>query len=419
MHYEWFEQDIETAWSHHLITEWYKIQSHVRKHSDKYLPLPNFKINAKLHHAWGMWHKDTRTITISLDLLKKFEWAAVVHVLKHETAHQIVDELLHVNAKPHGETWHLACDMVGIPHVRCDSQANLDSFKGQLPSNPAIETIRKLIIHGNDCAVTKEESQLFLNKAQSLMIKYNIDANTIHGIEHNNTFYAFRPVGPIVDGHRAWLGFLANMVCDYYNVSCIWIHCSNKQMRLEFYGTPDNLDIAEYVFHALITQAEYLYEQYKQQKQEKQNRLNAFRNASPQPLIDWSTYFLNLSTTELQQAHLDLTQALNDAHEAETTYYPDNRISKRAFMKGLVAGYSAKLSTEKTIIFDKIKAEDKAIIHRASKVLRDKFEDYYHPTNFSYGHSRGAGYSDGHKAGSNLTLSQGIHSNGNRSLQLK
>jgi len=414
MNYQWFENDINSAWASHLVTEFEKIQKEVFDNCHKSLRLPNFKINTTSHKIWGTWDKNTRTISLSIDLLRKFEWPAVVRVFRHEVAHQIVDELLNIESKPHGEAWKLACQMVNIPPVVSDSQQNLESFKGDFPTNPTIDKIRKLIVYGNDNGISQEESQVFLNKAQELMIKYNVDVNSIQGVKYNNTFHIFRPVGPLVDGHKTWLGIMATLVCDFYNVTCIWKPAPNRQKYIEFFGTPDNLDIAEYVFHALITQAEYLYNTFKEKHQEE---INESKSLNPKP-VDFNSLFQGLSHDELVQAQEYLTASLIESRKPKI-YKNYRRISKRAFMQGLVHGYRQKLQKEKQIIFDTIKAEDKAIITRAHILLKEEFEEFYHPHNISYGRSRGSGYNDGHLAGSNLSLARGISSNGNRNYMLQ
>jgi hypothetical protein len=147
--------------------------------------------------------------------------------------------------------------------------------------------------------------------------------------------------------------------------------------RIEFFGTTDNLDVAEYVFHALLTQAEDLWNEYKTNHQEK---------------------YKNDPDYKYQNQH--------------------SRISKRAFMQGLVNGYTSKLNKEKTIIFNTISPDDKALISTGDKMLREAFDKKYHPCSHHVGCSNGKGYWDGHTAGSKLTLAQGVKAGTNRTLML-
>lgn len=379
MNYQWFEQDINDAWITNLLVTYSEIQDEFYKHTVKTLAIPNFIINNNLNYRWAEWNKSTRTITFSINLLRNYEWAAVKHVMKHEVAHQIVDEYFNIEAMPHGDAWKKACLILDIPPNVSDSHITLDSFKGGNPST-IIEKIRKLILHGNDHHISQEESQLFLNKAQELMIKHNVSMQNIQGVQ-SNTFYAFRPVGPLVDGHKTWLGQISTLVCTFYNVQSIWLHCKNKR-RLEFFGTKDNLDVAEYVFHALLTQAEYFWEQYKSEHQSK------FKNDP--------NYRSQIGNSYNGNSH---------------------RISKRAFIQGLVTGYQSKLRKEQSVVLDSISPNDKAIISANDGILRDTFEKKYNPRKLTATSTTGQGYSDGHAIGKNLTLAQGItRSTSNRSL---
>jgi predicted SprT family Zn-dependent metalloprotease len=420
MQYQWFEQDIDAAWSYKLLTEYDTIQRIVHKATGHWLNIPNFKISPDMTTKWGNWNPQTRTITLSLNLLRNYEWAAVVHTLKHETAHQIVDELLDLNTRPHGEAFKLACTILGIDGERCHSDQVKSSFKGRFQASPTIEKIRKLIIHGNDHGISQEESSLFLGKAQELMIKYQVSLHQIYN-EQSSTFYTVRPVGPLVDQHKSWLGQIAVMISKFYSVSCIWMYAPNGKRRIEFYGTPENLDIAEYVFHALITQAEYLWEQF---KNEHQNQLSQDRLGKPvnhRPL-NYQELFANCSTTELLEAQSFLLPALEKAiNERKSSYgkwftipAKQRKISKKAFMTGLVTAYTLRLAKEKQVIFDTVTPNDKALIHNGEQLLKAAYQKHYKPRDLgSTSYVRGKGYSEGVKAGSTLTLAKGVTTSNN------
>lgn len=380
MNYRWYEQDISDAWISKLFTTYGEISNEVSCQCQKNLTEPNFKINPNLNYRWAEWDKTTRTITFSLNLLKQFEWEAVKHVMKHEVAHQIVDEIFVIEHLPHGAAWQKACTILNIDPNVTESATMLSKYKSSNTS-PMIEKIHKLLLHGNDCHISQEESQLFLNKAQELMIKHNISMLNVQGIQ-SDAFYVFRPVGPLVDGHKSWLGNFASFITSFYNVQSIWLSCNGKK-RIEFFGTPDNLDVAEYVFHALLTQAEYLWQEYKTNHQDK------FKNDP------------------------DYRSKMGNTYNGNS-----RRISKKAYMQGLINGYRSKLTREKTIIFDSISPSDKAIISTGDKMLRDAFEHKYHPCKHYQASSNGNGYSDGHIAGSKLTLAQGVKTSCNRMLML-
>ena len=63
----------------------------------------------------GRWVPALRTIELSRELLARHGWGALEEVLKHEMAHQYVDEVLRVQGEPpHGPTFRRICDERGI-----------------------------------------------------------------------------------------------------------------------------------------------------------------------------------------------------------------------------------------------------------------------------------------------------------------
>lgn len=63
----------------------------------------------------GSWDSQTRTITLSREALERLTWDSVMGLLKHEIAHQYVDEVHGGHGgEPHGEAFRLACDRLGL-----------------------------------------------------------------------------------------------------------------------------------------------------------------------------------------------------------------------------------------------------------------------------------------------------------------
>lgn len=53
----------------------------------------------------GQWNADVRGLEISRPLVLEHPWSVVLEVLKHEVAHQFVDEVMRVDEPPHGPTF--------------------------------------------------------------------------------------------------------------------------------------------------------------------------------------------------------------------------------------------------------------------------------------------------------------------------
>ena len=63
----------------------------------------------------GAWDPTTRTISLSHEAIERLSWDSVLGLLKHEMAHQFVDESLGGHGcEPHGKTFAEACDRLGL-----------------------------------------------------------------------------------------------------------------------------------------------------------------------------------------------------------------------------------------------------------------------------------------------------------------
>src|SRR5687768_13214555 len=64
---------------------------------------------------WGQWNPMTRTILISRRLVSERSWYCVESILRHEMAHQWVNDVLGSSAGDHGEDFEFACRKLGVP----------------------------------------------------------------------------------------------------------------------------------------------------------------------------------------------------------------------------------------------------------------------------------------------------------------
>jgi hypothetical protein len=358
------------------------------------LVFPIFKLT-DVHYKWGSWNPSTRVMTFSLSLLRNYEWGAVEHVLRHELAHQIVSEIFGMDCYgvSHGELWGEACKIVDIAPVRCDSDLFLSSFKS--PDGPddssMVDKVRKLLIHANDSGATEAEAESFMVKAKELMLRHDIKMQDISG---NERLWVVRPIGPLFKRWPVYMWKLGKLLSRHYNVNCIQTYGPDGTHRLELFGEPSNLDIAEYVGHALLNQADYLYEKQKVVHKMARDEMNATRSISSTPIYM-------------------------------------RRLSKRAFIEGLLDGYSNKLTMSTKSAISRVGVEcakeravlggskyvegDMAIVPVYNRKLLDEMygNHYQRICHSQYSGSRGEGRSAGREAGLKLTLSKGVSCSGN------
>jgi len=208
----------------------------------------------------GRWHGGLRVIEIARSLLLDHGWGVLVEVLKHEMAHQYVDEVLgQPDDAMHGVVFRRVCEergidpsAAGVPRV--DKRAS--------PDQHLLERIAKLLALAESS--NEHEAQVAMSAAQRLMLKYNIDL-AVSGLA---PAYGFRhlgePSGRVNEAQRILAGILA----DHFFVQTIWVpvwraQAGRRGSVLEICGSDANLELAEYVHAFLNATAERLFRDYR------------------------------------------------------------------------------------------------------------------------------------------------------------
>lgn len=202
----------------------------------------------------GRWVPAHRTIELSRELLLSHGWGVLEEVLKHEMAHQYVDEVLRVQGEPaHGPTFRRVCEERGI-----DGRA-AGAPSAQVPEHsPVLERIAKLLALAE--SPNEHEAQAAMSAAQRLMLKHNIEAavsgaQVVHCYRHLG-----KPTGRVSEHERR----LAMLLDEHFFVQVIWVPVwrvaeGKRGSVLEACGSRDNVELAAYVYDFLMYTAEALY----------------------------------------------------------------------------------------------------------------------------------------------------------------
>jgi hypothetical protein len=206
----------------------------------------------------GSWTPERRRLRLARGLLAEHGWGAVVEVLKHEMAHQYVDEVLgRADEPPHGPSFERVCRERAIDARRCGEPA-----PAQAASHPVLDRIAKLLALAE--SPNEHEAQAAMNAAQRIMLRHNIDvlaAKQPHG-------YGFRhlgrPTGRISEAERT----VAQILSDHFFVDVLWVPVwraleGRRGSVLEVCGRLENLDLAEYVHGFLGAVADALWREHK------------------------------------------------------------------------------------------------------------------------------------------------------------
>ncbi len=213
----------------------------------------------------GRWIAATRTVEVSRSLVLEQPWGVVVEVLKHEMAHQYVTEILGVTTETaHGPAFRDTCARLGIdaaaagmPVAKSDDGAAPNAQRGKVA-----ERIARLLALAESPNV--HEAEAAMAAAQRLLLKHNIELREARAAQGYAWKHLGRPTGRTSEAERV----LSLLLGKHFFVEAIWVPVyrpleGKRGSILEVCGTPENLEIAEYVHGYLLDTAEHLWREHK------------------------------------------------------------------------------------------------------------------------------------------------------------
>ena len=298
----------------------------------------------------GQWLPSVKTIELSRQLLGEMSWGAVVEVLKHEMAHQYVDEVLgNSDETAHGPAFRRVCAERGI-----DARANGAPVpNGAEPTNEergALEKIARLLTLAS--SPNENEAQAAMAAAQRLMLKYNLEEFT----RNETRDYCFRhlgkPTGRVYEASR----ILALILSEHFFVETIWVPVwrpleGKRGSVIEICGTRANVEMADYAHDFLMQTSDRLWREHKRSKSIVSNR------------------------------------------------------DRRAFLAGVMAGFRDKLSNQKKV------NREHGLVWRGDPALA-AFLKQRHPRSHWTRHSSSASsaaHAEGQRAGSTIVFHRGLN----------
>lgn len=230
---------------------------------------------------YGAWRSEERVLELSVSLLD-LGWGHLVEVLKHEMAHQYVDEVMGCRGEgPHGPTFRAVCEERGIdaraagaprPEASglgedADGAPTTDE-RGAAGTRARIQRLLALAQSDN-----QHEAEAAMRAARRLMLKYNLD----EALATSQRGYSFRHLGRPTGRRMAWQKMLGHILSSYFFVEVIIVPVyrpreGKRGSVLEACGTPANLEIAAYVHDFLERAAEQSWKAHKRRLRSKSNR---------------------------------------------------------------------------------------------------------------------------------------------------
>ncbi|MEM9457730.1 MAG: SprT-like domain-containing protein [Myxococcota bacterium] len=255
-----------------LVVEWEAINY---THFSNVLRKPVFSL-ADTRARLGQWNGELRSLEISRPLVLERPWVEVIEVLKHEVAHQFVDECLAVDETAHGPTFRRICERLGIDaRATGEPRAIMAGTPDDDPASRTVDRIRKLLALAQ--SPNQHEAEAAATAARRLMLKFNIEIEQASPRANDHQHYGFRhlgqPSGRILEHDRR----LANILVRYFFVEGLWIRVyrpldGKRGSVLEICGLEANLVMAEHVHAFLSATATRLWSDYKRTNQRSSNR---------------------------------------------------------------------------------------------------------------------------------------------------
>jgi len=232
----------------------------------------------------------TRTLDISRELVWRVGWGQVLEVLKHEMAHQYVDEVLAVAdssiaaQSAHGAAFREVCKARGIDARATSEIEDLSRPLRNTTDDEARLAKRVSSLLSLAQSQNEHEARNAARLAQRMMLKHNIKVATDSNLRVTGSIdderYTYCYLGEACGRIYEWQRTLAGMLEQHYFVSVIWIPVwvvaeAKKATVLEACGTPSNIEMASYVHAFLVRSAASLWQTHTGGKR-KSGRLRYF-----------------------------------------------------------------------------------------------------------------------------------------------
>ncbi len=215
--------------------------------------------------ALGKWEAATRAITLSIAHIETDDWLCVMETLRHEMAHQYVDEVLRpVNETAHGRAFQEACQRLRCGNGRSGQDAPPEEDR-------ALRLLKKVLCLA--ASPNENEAQSAVQKAHELMLKYNLDRVALD----RDRDFSCLTLGAIKARHTAAELRMASLLGRFFFVEVLWQYSYDAGRDktgtiLTVYGTPHNLEMAHYVYDYLWTVMGSLWKEYKKARKISGNR---------------------------------------------------------------------------------------------------------------------------------------------------
>jgi len=254
-----------------LALEWESIHGFLDEERQALMRLPFFHLfdgrSGDGQGTLAAWDNETRTIKFRRSFVLASDWGQIVNVLRHEMAHQLADAFYGAALETaHGPGFKKACQILqadpsATSHRWSDRQQSAD---GKHARDRLIRKV-KLLMQLAESDNPNEAAQASA-KANELILKHNLDRLN----SHREQRYASGHLGTPALRHPTCNMLITSLLEQHYFVQVVWISAyvveKGKMGRVpEVSGTPENLQIASYVYDYIRNYTESQWQKYRRE----------------------------------------------------------------------------------------------------------------------------------------------------------
>lgn len=245
------EERLHRAWLAELLRCWHEYNA---QHLGGVLRPPSLQIDRSTQRL-GHWQRETRCLSLSHEHLIGHRWDDVLETLKHEMAHQYVDEALGGDERPHGPKFARACALLEIrPDVTGTPRAADD------PAAKVLKRVQKLLALAT--SANRHEAEAAMAAANTLLLRYNLELPQ----DAPRPGYEARRIGDSAAAIALDAKLVSAILGEFFFVECIWVTTFNARRArhervLEVLGTPENLEMAVFVHEFLHASCQRLWDE--------------------------------------------------------------------------------------------------------------------------------------------------------------
>jgi hypothetical protein len=233
---------------------------------------------AELERQWGRWNPATRELALSRRLIQSYPWDVVIEILKHEMAHQWVDENA-VSARPHGPEFAQACRTLGVADWAIAASGELPrtwqpsgtggpggALRATSPEEERLlQRVEKLLALAGSS--NEHESLLAMQRVQQMYAKYNLERarRRLQADPAEMVYLRLSTRSKRTDAVQSMIGAILS---EHFFVRVIYCRSfdareASHYAAMEALGTRANVLMAEYVHGFLSRQTASLWETYR------------------------------------------------------------------------------------------------------------------------------------------------------------